>query len=52
MVSLFAIDDFSSLEGCPMPIADRIRHLRQERRWSQAELGERLGVHQKPPAAT
>lgn len=51
MDSLFAIDEFSSLEGCAMPIADRIRHLRQERRWSQAELGERLGVHQKQVSA-
>jgi transcriptional regulator with XRE-family HTH domain len=34
-----------------MPIADRIRQLRQERRWSQAELGERLAVHQKQVSA-
>lgn len=30
-----------------MAIADRIRQLRQEKRWTQAELGERVGVHQK-----
>jgi len=30
-----------------MAIADRIRQLRQERRWTQAELGEKIGVHQK-----
>ena len=30
-----------------MPLADRIRLLRQERRWTQAELAEKLEVHQK-----
>jgi transcriptional regulator with XRE-family HTH domain len=30
-----------------MVIADRIRQLRQDKRWTQAELGERLRVHQK-----
>lgn len=30
-----------------MTIADRIHQLRQERRWTQAELGEKVGVHQK-----
>lgn len=30
-----------------MAIADKIRQLRQEKRWTQAELGERVGVHQK-----
>jgi len=30
-----------------MAISDRIRQLRQERRWTQAELGQRIGVHQK-----
>lgn len=34
-----------------MAISDRIRALRQERQWSQAELGERLGVHQKQVSA-
>jgi len=30
-----------------MVIGDRIRQLRQERRWTQAEFAEKLGVHQK-----
>ncbi|CAG1010185.1 HTH-type transcriptional regulator ImmR [Burkholderiales bacterium] len=30
-----------------MPLADRIRQLRQERRWTQAGLAEKLDVHQK-----
>ena len=30
-----------------MAISERIRQLRQERRWTQAELGQRIGVHQK-----
>ena len=34
-----------------MAIAERIRQLRVERRWSQAELGEKLGVHQKQVSA-
>jgi transcriptional regulator with XRE-family HTH domain len=34
-----------------MAISERIRQLRQERRWSQAELGERVGVHQKQISA-
>lgn len=34
-----------------MAIADRIRQLRAERRWTQAELGERIGVHQKQISA-
>lgn len=34
-----------------MPIADRIRHLRQERRGSHTDMGERLGVHQKQVSA-
>jgi len=32
-------------------LADRIRQLRQERRWTQAELAEKLGVHQKQVSA-
>ncbi len=30
-----------------MTIGNRIKRLRQERGWSQAQLGQRLGVHQK-----
>ncbi len=30
-----------------MAIEDRIHKLRQERRWTQAQLGEKIGVHQK-----
>ena len=30
-----------------MTIGQRIRRLRQERSWSQAQLGRRLGTHQK-----
>ena len=30
-----------------MLLADRIRQLRQERRWKQAELGKKIGIHQK-----
>jgi transcriptional regulator with XRE-family HTH domain len=30
-----------------MAIGERIRQLRQERRWTQAELGQKIGVHQK-----
>ena len=34
-----------------MTIAERIRLLRQERKWTQAELAERLGIHQKQVSA-
>lgn len=34
-----------------MAISDRIRQLRQEKRWTQAELGEKIGVHQKQVSA-
>lgn len=34
-----------------MAINDRIRQLRQEKRWTQAELGEKVGVHQKQVSA-
>ena len=34
-----------------MAISDRIRQLRQERRWTQAELGDKVGVHQKQVSA-
>jgi transcriptional regulator with XRE-family HTH domain len=34
-----------------MAISDRIRTLRQEHRWTQAELGERVGIHQKQISA-
>ncbi len=30
-----------------MMLADRVRKLRQEKRWTQAELGEKISVHQK-----
>lgn len=30
-----------------MAIAERIKRLRQERNWTQAELGEKINVHQK-----
>ena len=30
-----------------MSLGDRIKRLRQERGWSQAQLGLRLGIHQK-----
>ncbi len=29
----------------PMPLGDQIRHLRAERRWSQADLASRLGTN-------
>lgn len=34
-----------------MTISERIRQLRQEQRWTQAELAERLGIHQKQISA-
>jgi transcriptional regulator with XRE-family HTH domain len=34
-----------------MTITERIRLLRQERKWTQAELAERLGIHQKQVSA-
>ena len=34
-----------------MTISERIRLLRQERKWTQAELAERLGIHQKQVSA-
>jgi hypothetical protein len=37
--------------GCLMAINDRIRQLRQERRWTQAKLGEKVVVHQKQVSA-
>ena len=43
--------DFQDCMGEPMAISDRIRKLRQERHWSQAELGEQLSVHQKQVSA-
>jgi transcriptional regulator with XRE-family HTH domain len=30
-----------------MSLGERIKRLRQERGWSQAQLGQKLGVHQK-----
>jgi transcriptional regulator with XRE-family HTH domain len=38
-------------DGANMTIAERIRFLRQERKWTQAELAERLGIHQKQVSA-
>lgn len=45
---------FSSLEhgilavaGSTSVLGERVRRLRQDRRWTQAELAEKLGVHQK-----
>lgn len=32
-------------------IGDRVRQLRSERHWSQADLGEKIGVHQKQVSA-
>ncbi len=34
-----------------MAISDRIRQLRQEKRWTQAGLGQKVGVHQKQISA-
>ena len=34
-----------------MAINERIRQLRQEKRWTQAELGQKVGVHQKQVSA-
>lgn len=34
-----------------MTISERIRQLRQERKWTQAELAEQLGIHQKQVSA-
>ncbi len=34
-----------------MTISERIRLLRQERKWTQAELAEHLGIHQKQVSA-
>jgi transcriptional regulator with XRE-family HTH domain len=28
-----------------MELAEKIRHLRKQRAWSQAELGEKVGIH-------
>lgn len=30
-----------------MPIHDKIKRLRQEKDWTQAELGEKVSIHQK-----
>lgn len=34
---------FSMIESSAMPVVDRIRQLHQDRRWSNVELGERVG---------
>lgn len=47
MASLAFETVFSMIESSAMPVVDRIRQIRQDRRWSKVELGERVGVHQK-----
>ncbi|MCK5069558.1 MAG: helix-turn-helix transcriptional regulator [Desulfocapsa sp.] len=37
--------------GVNMTIADRIKQLRQERQWTQAELAEKIGIKQKQISA-
>ncbi len=39
------------MQGVTPVLADRIRQLPQEWRWTQAELAEKLGVHQKQVSA-
>jgi len=39
--------DFKQSEAVSMLLADRIRQLRQEHRWTQAELGQKIKIHQK-----
>jgi transcriptional regulator with XRE-family HTH domain len=34
-----------------MAIKDRIRQLRQERNWSQTQLAQKMGIHQKQVSA-
>jgi transcriptional regulator with XRE-family HTH domain len=34
-----------------MAIKDKIKQLRQEKNWSQAQLGEKMGIHQKQISA-
>lgn len=34
-----------------MQLKNRIKQLRQEKEWTQAELGEKIGVHQKQISA-
>ncbi len=37
----------SERNGSDITFGQRVRRLRQERGWSQAQLGQRLGTHQK-----
>lgn len=34
-----------------MAIADQVKNLRQKKKWSQAQLGEQLNIHQKQISA-
>ncbi len=43
--------DLSEGKGAFMAIKDRVRQLRQDKRWTQAELGKKLGIHQKQISA-
>lgn len=45
------ITTFRGFNGRLLAISDLIRHLRQESHWSQGELGEQLGAHQKQVSA-
>lgn len=38
---------FGALRGSEMTLGERIRRLRHERDWSQTQLAQKLGVHQK-----
>jgi transcriptional regulator with XRE-family HTH domain len=40
-----------SLQRYRMDMHERIRQLRQEKKWSQVELAEKIGVHQKQISA-
>lgn len=40
-----------TVSGSILVLGERIRRLRQERRWTQVELAEKLGVHQKQISA-
>ena len=41
------MDLMEALTGAEMTLGERIRRLRHERDWSQTQLGQKLGVHQK-----
>jgi len=34
-----------------MAVKDKVRQLRQERKWSQAQLADKMGIHQKQVSA-